>query len=246
MVDRSGGCCSVVELRQYTLQPGKRDALISLFDREFVETQEAVGMHVIGQFRDLDAPDRFVWMRGFTDMESRAASLTAFYGGPVWAAHRDSARATMVDSDDVLLLQPVDLESGLAHPPPPRPGVDVTPSFVEVSVYSLCGTEEDRASFATFYVERIAPLLRASGAPPIAWFITLDAENTFPALPVRTGESVLVSLARFRDAHDHGDHVRRLRATAAWTGEVDEALRTRLSRPLQRLRLVPTSRSELR
>lgn len=48
--------CGVIELRQYTLHPGKRDALIALFDREFVETQEAEGMLIIGQFRDLDDP----------------------------------------------------------------------------------------------------------------------------------------------------------------------------------------------
>ena len=78
---------NVVELRQYTLHPGRRDDLIELFDREFVETQEACGMVVIGQFRDLDDPDRFVWLRGFADMESRREALTAFYGGPVWKAN---------------------------------------------------------------------------------------------------------------------------------------------------------------
>src|SRR5688572_13276071 len=31
----------IVELRQYTLLPGKRDVLIELFDREFIEGQEA-------------------------------------------------------------------------------------------------------------------------------------------------------------------------------------------------------------
>ncbi|TIT92200.1 MAG: NIPSNAP family protein, partial [Mesorhizobium sp.] len=31
----------VVELRQYTLKPGRRETLIALFDREFIETQEA-------------------------------------------------------------------------------------------------------------------------------------------------------------------------------------------------------------
>src|SRR5437016_8439463 len=44
-------CCPIVELRQYTLHPGQRDVLIDLFDREFVESQEALGMKVIGQFR---------------------------------------------------------------------------------------------------------------------------------------------------------------------------------------------------
>ncbi|HJV62705.1 MAG TPA: hypothetical protein VJ743_17285, partial [Albitalea sp.] len=51
----------VIELRQYTLHRGRRETLISLFEREFVESQEALGMHVLGTFRDLDAMDRFVW-----------------------------------------------------------------------------------------------------------------------------------------------------------------------------------------
>ena len=95
-----------MELRQYTLHPGKRDVLIDLFDREFVESQEALRMTVIGQFRDLDNPDRFVWLRGFPDMPSRAQSLSEFYGGPVWKAHNREANATMIDSDNVLLLRP--------------------------------------------------------------------------------------------------------------------------------------------
>ena len=78
--------CNIVELRQYTLHPGRRDVLIDLFDREFVEAQEAAGMAVMGQFRDLDDRDRFVWLRGFADMPSRRAALAAFYGGPVWQA----------------------------------------------------------------------------------------------------------------------------------------------------------------
>ena len=99
-------CCPIVELRQYTLHPGQRDVLIEFFDREFVESQEALGMKVIGQFRDLDNPNRFVWLRGFQDMPSRAQALKDFYGGPVWKAHREAANATMIDSDNVLLLHP--------------------------------------------------------------------------------------------------------------------------------------------
>jgi hypothetical protein len=36
--------CAVVELRRYRLRPGRRDDLVALFERELVETQEAVGM----------------------------------------------------------------------------------------------------------------------------------------------------------------------------------------------------------
>src|SRR4030095_16783299 len=66
---------TVVELRQYTLHPGQRDVLIDVFERHFVESEEAEVMHICGTFRDLDNPDRFVWLRSFPDMAARAAAL---------------------------------------------------------------------------------------------------------------------------------------------------------------------------
>src|SRR5437763_15643823 len=107
-------CCPIVELRQYTLHPGKRDVLIDLFDREFIEPQEAIRIKVIGQFRDVDDPDRFVWLRGFREMASRAKALQDFYGGAVWKAHREAANCTMVDSNDVLLLRSATSASGFS------------------------------------------------------------------------------------------------------------------------------------
>src|SRR5437016_9826401 len=131
-------CCRIVELRQYTLHPAKRDVLIDLFDREFVESQEALGISVIGQFRDLDDPNRFVWLRGFRDMASRAQALQDFYGGPVWKAHREAANATMVDSDNVLLLRPASPASGfsLENRERLRPGSsDVRKELVVATIY---------------------------------------------------------------------------------------------------------------
>ena len=49
----------VIELRQYKIVPGKRDTMIALFEREFVESQEKLGMRLVGQFRDRDDPSRF-------------------------------------------------------------------------------------------------------------------------------------------------------------------------------------------
>ena len=43
-------------------------------------------MTIIGQFRDLDRPDMFVWLRGFDGMEARKArsppSMTGRCGRP--------------------------------------------------------------------------------------------------------------------------------------------------------------------
>ncbi|MGK5682682.1 NIPSNAP family protein [Actinoplanes sp. URMC 104] len=163
---------TVVELRQYTLRPGRRDELIELFDREFVETQEATGMTVVGQFRDLDDPDRFVWLRSFPDMRARKASLEAFYGGPVWKRHSAAANATMLDSDDVLLLRPV----------PGRPGFPSGgPGGGPITATVLLG---ENTSFPP------------TGPDAFGFLRTEHAENTFPALPVRTGENALVWFTR--------------------------------------------------
>src|ERR1700742_4705373 len=96
---------AVVELRQYTLHVGARETLVSLFTSEFIQPQEALGMAVFGPFYDLEDPNRFVWMRGFPDMLERKRMLAAFYGGPVWMAHRQTANATMLDSVNALLLR---------------------------------------------------------------------------------------------------------------------------------------------
>ncbi len=85
--------CPVVELRQYTLHPGARETLVRLFEEHFIEGQEQHGMRIIGQFRDLDEPDRFVWIRGFADMDAGTRALEAFYSGPVWTQHRPAANA---------------------------------------------------------------------------------------------------------------------------------------------------------
>ena len=47
---------TIFELRQYTLHPGQRDILVDVFDDNFVEGQEATGIRIIGQYRDLDDP----------------------------------------------------------------------------------------------------------------------------------------------------------------------------------------------
>ncbi len=96
---------SVFELRQYTLKGGTRTAFTRLFEQQFVTSQDAVGCHVLAVFRDLDDPDRFVWIRGFADMDARKTALQTFYTGPAWQAHRNEANAMIVDSDNVLLLK---------------------------------------------------------------------------------------------------------------------------------------------
>lgn len=236
-------CCPIVELRQYTVHADRRDDLVTLFDREFVETQEQLGMRLVGQFRDLDRPDRFVWIRGFADMATRAEALTAFYSGPVWRQHSAAANATMIDIDDVHLLHPVDDGAGFPFPGVggdvrrPPAGATLTPSSrVEVIVFPVDG---DLREFGRFFTAEVEPLL---GGEPLARLETDPSPNTFAALPVREGENAFVRVARFDDADAYAEH----RAARERQPELRAELAKRLTGPPVTLRLGPTARSLLR
>src|SRR5438876_7775878 len=233
-------CCPIVELRQYTLHPGKRDVLIDLFDREFVESQEALGMKVIGQFRDLDNSNRFVWLRGFRDMPSRAQALKDFYGGPVWKAHREAANATMLASNNVLLFHPATPNSGFSfgNKERPRAGANEARSELIVATIYYLDAPVD-AGFVEFFERTVKPAVIGSGATVLAYFVTEHSENTFPALPVREGENVFVWFARFNDPAAYERHIAALIRAPRWDDEISK------KRELEILKLSSTTRSLL-
>lgn len=234
-------CCPVVELRQYTLHAGRRDELITLFDREFIESQTAVGARVIGQFRDLDDPDRFVWLRGFADMERRREALEAFYGGPVWQAHRGAANSTMLDSDNVLLLRAAAAEGGLEIQTP-RPGA--SRGVFTAAIHYL--DDALLPAFAAFFEARLRPMIEADGAPVWASFVTETSANSFPRLPVRTTERVFVWLSRFESEAAEAAFRARHSRRSGWRDGAAEALLPAFARKPEWLRLAPTPRSALR
>jgi hypothetical protein len=219
-------CCPVVELRQYTLIPGKRDELIDLFDREFVESQEILGSKIIGQFRDVGDPNRFVWIRGFSDMEWRAIALEAFYSSPIWERHREEANATMVDSDNVLLLRPVRPMSGfridgLERKPVGAAAVPASP--IVATIFSFDRTAP--SDFVDYFEWTVIPACITAQTRILAYFVTESAENNFPALPVRENENVFVCFS---------------------TTDLPSIDASRIDRAPEVLTLVPTTRSLVR
>lgn len=209
---------TVFELRRYTLHPGQRDALIRLFEREFIESQQACGMTLPGLFTDMDRPDRFVWLRGFADMAARPGALARFYTGPVWQAHRDEANATMIDSDNVLLLQPRGAAAAAT-------GAGALFLLVDVAL------AQGHGDVAALDAVDAVVAARLPGAIVGRW-ITDATPNNFPRLPVREGERHAVWLARLPRELDVSTRAALVAALAPF-GTAELA------------RLQPTPRSEL-
>ena len=229
----------VVELRRYQLRPGGRDVLIDLFDRALVESQEREGMAVIGQFREVDDPHVFTWLRGFPNMIERARSLDRFYSGPVWQAHRVAANATMLDVANVLLLRPARPDSAFAlDGERAAPGSHAAPpGIVEATVLHLERSVDER-EILSFFELAIADVVESDGGRVLGYFLTKESENTFPSLPVRENLSVFCFFCGYPVEDDAGrEH------SSGATRTVEEAPGLRGAPEV--IRLQPTPRSLL-
>jgi hypothetical protein len=238
---------TVLELRQYKLHPGQRDVLIALFEREFIESQEALGMRLVGHFRDRNDPTRFTWIREFPNMPERERALNAFYSGPDWARHREAANDTLEDNDNVLLLRPAN--SDLAFPSVSAsrgaPGAKPSPAGIIVAtIYYLW--KDPQEGFSDFFVTEMMPEIAAAGMPMIAAYIPERTPNNFPRLPVRQSENVFVWFTRLATTDNLNNERSALADLPPWTAAVAARLADFQERSAQRLVLEPTPRSALR
>lgn len=236
----------VLELRNYTTQPGERDTLIRLFEREFIDTQEQAGIEVLGQFRTPDDPDRFLWLRGFRDRAARLRSLQAFYGSEHWRKLRDATNATLIDSDDVLLLRPAREDSAFSLDGVIRPSSgarSIPEARLVATIHHLRAPSED--GFTEWFERAMAPELVRAGASILATFVTDATPNDYPRLPVREGVNVHVSFLGFANAAAHDAHVAALGRSKAWSGSIARELAAYVTREPETWRLSPTARSWL-
>lgn len=223
----------IVELRRYALRPGQREVLVKLFEERFIESQEALGLNLLGQFSDLDDPNSFVWLRGFADMPSRRQGLTRFYDGPIWARYGDQANATMADTDNVLLLRTPSAQAALNVPR--RDPVAEAQANSPVAAVIVPVAEAARA--LELFEREIASTAVSGGNTVLGYFVSETSPNNFPRLPIHEDVNVLVFLVGYSDEAGLGaakgvlEDLARVLTTEGETTEV--------------LRLAPTPRSLL-
>jgi hypothetical protein len=188
----------VVEFRRYTIKPGERRHFAEYFESFFPEAFEQIGAIAFGQFFERNDQTRFAWLRGFHTLDDRAALNGAFYDGPLWKEHRATMNGILDDSDNVLLLRPLDAGSGIPVLPAVDPireeqgarGVVVAQIFAvkpgEVEAFA----RQAQGTFAGY---------RSAGAREAGLLVTLDVPNNFPRLPIRMDGPFLVWLGILED-----------------------------------------------
>jgi quinol monooxygenase YgiN len=252
MAQQSGGapeehsCCPIVELRQYTAYPGKRDSLITLFEDKFVEGHDEAGMKLVGLFRDSNNPNRLVWLRGFESMAARERELNAFYSGPVWQASRGLANQLLFENDNVLLLHPAAETRGFNLAGLTHEGADGPPSrtaFMIGTIYHFEGSVD--TELVALFGREIKPLFERAGAQVVAQFVTDTSANTFPRLPVRERERTFVTFMSFANRAAYDRYLDNLSRDQRWSAEFFSVLYKNVKRPPELLMLEPTRRSLL-
>jgi hypothetical protein len=93
----------IVEIRTYTLRPGTRERFVSFFEQRTLEIQAEAGLDVVGQFRSLEDPDTFVWIRSHDSERDRIDHLRDFYLGDDWLAVQDEALSMIADTSAILV-----------------------------------------------------------------------------------------------------------------------------------------------
>src|SRR5215203_1929403 len=157
-----------------------------------------MGSIIFGHFLERGNPALFTWIRGFHDMEERAAVNQAFYGGPLWKEHRPTMNERMTDYSNVLLLQPLSPERGITILPVVDP-VDEAEGARGIVIAQIFAIQAGGVDAFAQKAEEAFAAYRAAGVREAGVLVTLDVPNNFPALPVRTDGPHLVWLGIVSD-----------------------------------------------
>lgn len=189
----------VLELRNYVTKPGQRDKFISYFETNFIDSQNALGGYILGQFRVQAADDNFFWMRGFNDMASRSRYLPEFYRGAFWKQHRSDANAMLINNDNVYLLKPLSLSEDQPDTAVNSNEFGKRKGLVVIDYY-VANTR--LKELIEYFKSKYLPFLKGHDVSTTSWVSELT-ENDFPGLPVFQDKNLLVTITTFKNEAEY-------------------------------------------
>ena len=181
----------IIDIRDYTLTANTRDIFIKRCETILFPEQERFGANILGILRDANNPNGIVWVRAMPDMAERKRFMTAFYkNGAVWKANRREVNSWIADSDNVLLVKPIEL----------KPVSDLMAQTTQsnddsiVAMYSCLRQEPFNIAEELNNVSRA---INDVGGRLLVKLETDPSKNNYPLHPIRTGEFGFVLFATF-------------------------------------------------
>jgi hypothetical protein len=192
----------VLELRNYLLKQNMANAFSEYFNAHFVNPMTELGGYTFGQFKINGICDRFIWMRGFTDMEARLKFLNDFYiDSHVWKEFGPGANDMMINSDNVYLLRP--LINGKNSK---GPGEGINSNLLKfndgiiAADFYICNCTLDKV--IDLFTSSCIPFFRSLDIDTTLWVSEMSV-NDFPRLPVFQDKNLLLTITRYKDEIDY-------------------------------------------
>jgi hypothetical protein len=187
----------VLELRNYLLKENKTGEFSSYFNKHFVKPMNELGGYTIGQYKINEVNNRFVWMRGFTDMKTRIKFLNDFYvDSPVWKEFGPGANDMMINSDNVYLLRPFNPNKASREQ---RKGINI--AFLDMAVtvveFYICNGTRERV--IELFESAYLPFLKTLDIHTTTLWVSEMSKNDFPRLPVFQDDNLLLTITTYRD-----------------------------------------------
>lgn len=179
---------SVIEFRRYTIKEGQREHFAKRFESYFREAIQQTGAIIAAEFLERANSNMFTWIR----------LNAALYYGPVWKEHRSQMNDLLLDSDNVLLLHPLDPQRCVAI----LPAVDLAQEMdgaQGIVVAQIFKLKPDSLKTFPQQAESAFASYRAAGVREAGVLVTLDVPNNFPQLPIRIDGPYLVRLGILKD-----------------------------------------------
>ena len=194
---------NVLELRNYLLKPNMADEFNSYFNKHFVKPMTELSGYTLGQFQIKGVNDRFVWLRGFTDMSTRVKFLNDFYINSLsWKEFGSGANAMMINSDNVYLLRPLTKGKNAAEQSETiNSNFLQTDKGITVIDFYICNSTLDKTIdlFNTSYL----PFLKTLNIEDISLWVSEMTENDFPRLPVFQDKNLLVTISNYKNEKEY-------------------------------------------
>ena len=191
----------VIELRNYLMRPRHRDEFIAGFEDKIMDTLNARGNLVLGQFTVKDSPDNFFWIRGFKDMQSRLKCLKGFYSSEYWSRHVYIPQAHVINYNNVYLLKPVDILSGKRDSI--NYNVDWFGKQKGIAVVEFIVANERLYQLLNFMGTKFDPIGRTAGVRNISYWISELTPNDYPDLPAFQDKNLLVCISFYQSETEY-------------------------------------------
>ena len=178
----------IIDLRDYTLKSNTRDQFVERCERIIFPEQKRLGANILGTFHDANNPNRIVWLRAMPDLAERKRIMTAFYSkGVVWKANRKVVNSWIVDSDNVLLVKPIES----------WPISDIMTPSTDASIVAMYTCLRNEPFTVDRELDDVSGAVSELGGRLLVKLVTDPCENNYPLHPIRTGEFGFVLFASF-------------------------------------------------